>query len=596
MSNTPLTIPTGAGRVIVESGAVFACPLLGTDRFAKFCSARGLAVNRERLIRLERLGLFAPVFRVRTSKRQASPFRIPPRKDNNWFTKRWAHDTTHVPWNHDVPAHTDRTREGYYSVFQIDYLHLVLTELTLRLQLDADLDRGNGEPIDWQERGERWMEYANQHATGLIHHQYRRAVALLCQHISNRYFPQTQTDMRTQQIRNVHSYDQWIVVNALHWDWEQEARHWDPGKTEAFYGLTREKLRHAFSGLAMAQAHCDPIQKWYQLTQFISLAERRKLKGDALRAETMRQGAHMLRLLHRDLYEEDLPHPNEVAGTIVNHFPELAVRRDVRRHLEFVANRFGVNPQPKLSLIVEGQSEEAAVTRIFEEYYGNHPGTYGIEIIVLGGIGAATGNKKEDRFRAIIRLIDYLHHHQTFTFLVLDNENYADRLKKEVRKAKSIHAERRYATRPEYIRIWKDSFEFDNFSFTEIASALNELAQGRATFTVTDVTIAKKHDKSGSELKKLYLAKTGYGLQKVLLSEILVRNMFSPGTRRNIETRPIIKTLNKVERLAALNPLPTTQRASETNQASRFLGRVRRPSTGKKRPSTTAPPKQGNQN
>ena len=126
---------------------------------------------------------------------------------------------------------------------------------------------------------------------------------------------------------------------------------------------------------------------------------------------------------------------------------------------------------------------------------------------MLGGIGAATGNKKEDRFRAIVRLIDYLHHHQTFTFLVLDNENYADRLKKEARKAKSIHSERRYATRPEYIRIWRDSFEFNNFSCTEIASALNELAQGRATFTVKDVTNAKKQDKSGSELKKLYLAK-----------------------------------------------------------------------------------------
>ena len=241
MSNTPLTIPAGAGRAIVETGAVFACPLLGTDRFARFCSDRGLTVDRERLIRLERLGLFAPIFRVRTPKRTTSLFRIPPRKDNNWFTKRWAHDTTHVPSTHDVPAHTDRTREGYYSVFQIDHLHLVLTGLTLHLQLDDDLDRGDSEPIDWQRRGDRWMEHAEKHSADLIDHQYCRAVALLCQHISNRYYPQTQTDMRTtQQIRNAHFSDKWVVINTLDWDWEQEDRHWDPDKTEALYGLSRE--------------------------------------------------------------------------------------------------------------------------------------------------------------------------------------------------------------------------------------------------------------------------------------------------------------------------------------------------------------------
>ncbi len=121
-----------------------------------------------------------------------------------------------------------------------------------------------------------------------------------------------------------------------------------------------------------------------------------------------------------------------------------------------------------------------------------HPGKYGIEIVVLGGIGAATGSKKRDRFRAIIRLVDYLHHHQTFAFLILDNENYAADLKAKAKEAKSIHGSRRYVTRPEYIRIWKDSFEFDNFSCAEIAAALTELAQGVVEFSVSDVANAKK--------------------------------------------------------------------------------------------------------
>ena len=183
--------------------------------------------------------------------------------------------------------------------------------------------------------------------------------------------------MRSMQVQSGHFSDAWIVIHALDWDWHREAREWDPKNVEMLYSLTPKKLRHAYESLAMGQAHTDPIERWYQLTQFVSVDERRKLKGDALRAETMRTGAHMLRLLHKDLYGEDLPHPNEVAGSIINHVPELDVRKDTRRHLELVANGFGVNPQPKLSLIVEGPSEEAAVTRIFELYYGVHPGKYG---------------------------------------------------------------------------------------------------------------------------------------------------------------------------------------------------------------------------
>ena len=291
----------------------------------------------------------------------------------------------------------------------------------------------------------------------------------------------------------------------------------------------------------------------------------------------MRDGAHMLRLLHKDLYGEELPHPNEVTGTVVNHVPELAVRSDVRRHLEFVANRFGVNPQPRLSLIVEGQSEETAITRILRDYFGVHPGVLGIEIIVLGGVDVATGGKREDRFRAIMRLIDYLHHHQTFAYLILDNENHAHRLKDAVHKMRSIHTDRRYITRPEYIRIWKRSFEFDNFSCTEIANALADVAEGRVRFTVKQVKKAKEQTHPGAALERLYRREADYDLPKIALSESLVRRMLSPTARRNIENRPIIGMLDRVELLAARNHLPTTQRTRDANQESRFLGLRRRP-------------------
>jgi len=135
-SNNLLTIPPDAGQAIIEAGAVIARPLLGTDKFIQFCKNRGLSIDRERLIRLERMHLFAPIFRVKTPETDVAPFAIPPSTNNNWLEKGWAWDTTSVNPSYTVPDPKDRTQEGYYSVFQIDHLHIVLTSMTLSVQMD----------------------------------------------------------------------------------------------------------------------------------------------------------------------------------------------------------------------------------------------------------------------------------------------------------------------------------------------------------------------------------------------------------------------------------------------------------------------------
>ena len=566
-----LTIPHNVGRLIVEDGAMLCRRLLGTDRFVQFCRKRGITIDRSRLIRLERLGLFAPVFRVRTPQQPTDEFHIPPREGNNWFAKGLAEDTTAVPSNHVVPAHTDQNCEGYYSVFQINHLHHVLSRMTTSFPLDYYLEQSTCRPIDWQEKLDQRMEIARMRASRLRDCQYHRAVALLCQHISNRYFPETQTDMRTQQIGYGSYEDAWITVSSPDWNWRREAQRWDPERIETLYSLTPEKLQKAYKGLAMDQSDCDPIEVWYSLTQFISIDQRKKLRGAALRSETIRYGAQMLRLLYKDLYGDDLPHPSEVYRTIGIHLSELEVRKDTRRYLEFVANRFGINPQPRLCLFVEGQTEEFAVTRIFEEYYGLHPGTCGVEVICLRGVGQATGNKR-DRFSGIIRLIDYLHHHQTFSFLILDNENDANQLEKKLCNARSIHGHRKFVTKRKYIKILRNSFEFDNFSDTEIATALTKLAQNKVTFRRGEVDHARQDRNSGSALKNLYKEKVNYGLNKIELAKLLIDTMVSPESRRKIENRPIVKVLEQIIRRVVCNPLPVSEEDRDINQRSGAFG------------------------
>lgn len=574
MTNHLLTIPKNIGRAIIDAGAVMARLLLGTDKFVSFCKERGLVIDRERLFRLERLRLFTPVFRVLTPEEDVPAFSIPIRGDNNWFKKGWAWDTTSVDSTYKVPDRKDRTQEAYYSIFQIDHLQIVLSGMSLSVDLDSYLESSLNGAINWEKNGNSWLRYTNDTADVFRTHEHRRAVALLCQFISNRYYPQTQGDQRTIRVPKMAYSDDWMNVKGLDWNWREFARNWKPHEVERLFDLSPTKLRHAYEGLAISQAHCDPLERWYQLVQFIKLSQREKLKGDALRAETLRSGAHILRFLYKDLYDEDLPHPNEVTGKVITHIPELETRIDKRRYLELVVNRYGLNPQPTVSLIVEGRSEENAVTAIFQQYFGAHPGKYGIEIIALGGVDAATGTK-EDRFRAIIRLIDYLHHHQTFAFLILDNERYAKKLKAEAQKAKSIHS-RRYVTRPAYLKVWKRAFEFDNFSCTEIAAVLTEMAAGKGRFSCTEIGVCQQNPDPGAKLKELYWQKIGKKLDKLKLSTLLTERMFSPASHQKIANRPIIKTLERVTSLAARNPFPTMQKVWEKNQASKYFGKKRR--------------------
>ncbi|HVI60424.1 MAG TPA: hypothetical protein VM619_16340 [Luteimonas sp.] len=570
MSNL-LSAPKEAGRLIVESAAILACPLLGVTEFVRFCVDRDLAIDRERLLRLERLGLFAPIFRVRAPAGRQQLFCIPLREGGNWFDKGWAWDTTGIPFKHEIPPDKAASQQGYYSIFQIDWLRLVINAMTLHVRMDSYLEGAGSNAVDgkqfqlWVKRFKELQEISRTHT-------YRPAIALLCQYISNRYYPNAVGDQRTVRVGGGFYCDRWLSVEGHSWSWDEEVRGWDPKKVEKIFDLTPEKLKHAYQSLARVQRSVDPIVNWYPLVQFVSVDKRRRLKGTALQAETLREGALMLRELHLELYGEALPPPDEVDVTILIDMPEIEVRKDTRKHLEYVANQYGVNPQPKLVLLVEGQSEERVAHRLFEEYFGMPAGRLSIEVVTLKGVDNATGTS-EDRFRAILRLVDYLHHHQTFAMVLLDNENSASKLKRASRVANSTYDHRFRVTRPEYIHVWKAAFELDNFSNSEIARALTTVSDGRYRFTIAEISACRGARNPGAALSKIYRSATQFGLPKLDLADTLVDIILSGQSRRAPENRPIVKVLSHAIRLAALNPLPTRHELWERNQGSKYLAK-----------------------
>jgi len=577
MTTELLDIPANAGRLLLERGGTFLCPLLKANDFARYCTEREHPITPERLLAFERLRLFFPIFRIAAPAGKRIQLHLPLRDDTP-FRDGAVVDTASRP-EYPVPDDIHSSGEAYYSIFQISSLTFVLSQFTAKVSLEGFLDEVKPE-AQWTSIGQQLGDVVRAGVDQARRHAYRPAVDLLCQFISDRYYPLVRGNQRSIQFtEGGFVFDEWTVRNARSWRWHEYARNWSPCDAETAFALTPAKLRHAYEGLAMLQSREDPIASWHQLVQFIAVAERDRLKGAALCAETMRYGALMLRRLYKDLYGEDLRVPNEVHGTVITHIPELSVRDDPLRYLEYVVNRYDLNPRPKLTLFVEGPSEEIAVRHIFEHYFGTNAGVHGIEIIVLGGVDTATGGK-QDRYRAILRLVDYLHHHQTFAFVVLDTEGTAEQLKRSTREALSTLHPGRYATRPDYVHLWRVSFEFDNFSNTEIACALTAISGGGARFRSVDIAVCRKDKVPGAALKKLYTSRLGYKPDKLALARILVEAMLSPTSRRNAAKRPIVKVLERITRLAAFNPFPTMQQSWEYNQRSNYLGKRR----GKKVP------------
>jgi hypothetical protein len=248
-----LKIPDRAGREVLCSGGVFVFPLMGSDRFVRYCRDRGLSVDRPRLQRLERLRLFGPLFRVRTPEIETRPLRIPLRKNDEWFNRGWARDTT--IFGYEVPSASDRTQEGYYSAFQLYHLEAVLSTMSLPVQLDRYLEAPD-KPTD---EGDQWIRGAAQRALPFAAREQRSAVALLCQFISDRYGPKALTDQRSIQMRHSSSSDRWVTLHEESWDWYRVVREWDVHVAERLFVLTSAKLKRAYEGLATSQAHLDPL-------------------------------------------------------------------------------------------------------------------------------------------------------------------------------------------------------------------------------------------------------------------------------------------------------------------------------------------------
>lgn len=215
--------------------------------------------------------------------------------------------------------------------------------------------------------------------------------------------------------------------------------------------------------------------------------------------------------------------------------------------------------------MLEGQSEVEFISRLFPLLFGFEYGTGSIELVNLRGIGNATGNSREDRYNAIFRLVDYLQDHQVVVFVVLDNEGGASRLKDSSKTKKSLSGLRRRVIAPERVKVWKKTFEFDNFSDSDLARALTLACNEQYAFSRAEMRDVRDNWRE-KDIAKLFAARTGGNLNKVQLARILAELAVSPTARKQPLNRPFVKLLGRAVDAGLMNALPVTERGRRLNQ------------------------------
>lgn len=386
-------------------------------------------------------------------------------------------------------------------------------------------------------------------------------IAYACQIISNRYFPKTQTDRRTINV----SYPSYYH----NWSWRAYCRKWDARLELSKMGINEEKVKKHQEIMSLRARYCDPLENWYDLVQFISLERKKRLKREALLAQTFYSMGMMLRLFYKELTGQEL---SEDIGS-ENNWKEKVYGKGVPDSnmifLEYLTNQFHINPRPKLILIVEGRSEYEQIPRLAKEI-GYSFDALGIRVELLEGIGNFTSGKIE-------RFIDHYHNLQTIVYLILDNENNAIKFRDKLIKKKSRYlGANRYMTNENYVFIWDTCFEFDNFSDIEIANALSSILQD---YSFTEQEIAgcrKSFGRQRDPLSALFERKTGLHLNKPLLTERLVDSLLVNLDKEFIDGKPkkklIIKIMEIID-LATRNYQPHSYELWKLNQESGYFGK-----------------------
>jgi hypothetical protein len=568
-------------QFLIENQSYRTASLLDTSQFMDYCKKAGLNINKENLEFYEKHKIFYPFTRVKIPevkrkielleegkkfryigvlkkgerwkgaiRREQASFRFEPDYVDSYYTEGllWEpRNRKHLSWKNFETKDYQKKYENYYSRFQIFHLYMINTSMSISISYQYLLSKNFN--------SQEFAQYNKKDALNQIAYlkeNFNRfnSISYLCQCISNQYYPLTQSDQRKIS----------ITTTGINWDWHNFRRSWNAEDFATKLNLSDDNIKSFHQLLSTQAAYIDPISSWHDLTVFISIEKRKYLKNEALLAEYLYAMEMMIRLFYTDARKKDLNAPYYSNLTDIPYNHGVKNENDSLKYLEYITNRYHLNPQPKLILVCEGNGEEEQFARFINKGFGYDLSALGIEIMNLKGVGNFEGDKFDRPYGALKRFIDYHHNRSTIVFVILDNEGRVLKTRDKLINAMSIFDKNRFVTYKEYFTIWNISFEYDNFNDLEISEALNAIPGHAYDFKMHEIADTRKRieaQKKHDLLSELYQEKTGYGLNKPELAKILIDGILASESQ-NKKQVPLISVLRRVIDIASWNSLPNS--------------------------------------
>ncbi len=593
-------------KQLIEKEYLIVCPLLDINRFISFCIERSINTSKEQLKQFERLGIFFPIARIARPKVKEKIEYLNNRKEyriigilkdgEEWtgeikegyasfyFEKNYAEGwiengflwdpATRNFEENNLAIDEDgwHCEENYYSIFQCYSLYNLIRSTKYEIHAEWWCAQ-NKEKL--KERSRDISEWAKERIDSLKKNGIRgENSSIICQVLSNRFFPKTQSDRRAFNLSTSMGYH--------NWDWYKYCHSWDSKSILKEIGISIDELKNLHQIVSIDAQNADPLKHWYELVKFVSIEEKKQLKGNALLAQTIYSMEEMMRLFYEDITGVKLDRPSEGMGFNLENYYGKGVSENNLKFLEFLSNRYHLNPRPRLILFVEGNGEEEQLPRLSEELFGCSFPNLGIEVRNLRGIGGFTGEIHSNRYGALEKFIDYFHDKETIIFIVLDNEGQAKKVSAKLLEATSKSHPKRRITKTEYLKIWEKTVEFDNFSDIEIAQAMTEVCKNHYKFGEAEICESRNRwrSKKTDYLSMLFKEKILHDLNKRellgKLFDFIIDNGKKEFSANGEPIRPICKVIKQILNLAISNHQPSRLDSWKKNQESGYFGSLKK--------------------
>ncbi len=455
---------------------------LSSREFCKEAERRGIKIDTPTLRELYRLHLLAPLVRVRDRKVEDGRGPIEsfsePLARGTWLTElRLARKEGRVvdPGTQPFPARLRlEGRQGdsshwwnglLYSTYQL------LAAREFRRRIEQRQYVGTWErPIAQLGHLTPWEMAAARRL---------REIAVVLTPLEARYLPKLDPE-------SIH------LTNADFDEWDSYRQSFDPVAMSGQLGYPPERALGDAEWL-LSRAHAfDPMGDWSNLIRRAPRRFWKSLSGDALAAMDYRVAAELLLLFYEDLVAHDAALPLDPLTPRFWH-PRLERLSHHRRTLDDTLGSLGVSPHPSVVLVVEGETEEFIVPRVWERLdVRPEPDLLRVitrrgdssDLTKLAAFAAAplVGERQHDDLRRLIKpptrlviLVDPEPDHSTPKQVEDERQKI---LKEILRVAKSQGAE----PDPEdidalvQIHTWEEPcFEFAHFSVQELAQALRRM-------------------------------------------------------------------------------------------------------------------------